>query len=135
MCHAQLKHPADGEENQNGGGQLLLESKLTAQPHYREVCGEKDHGCLDSSGELWNRVGMNKGEERKSFLDGLDYLFNVASCGHDILPCRDSGCESYQEGADRGIYSVKAVNCFPYTFSISTHIVFKENLPNPTLPY
>jgi hypothetical protein len=47
----------------------------------------------------WNRGGMKKEEDRKSFLDRLDHLFNIASCGHNILPCTEAGCEGCQEGA------------------------------------
>ena len=47
----------------------------------------------------WNRGGMKKEDDRKSFIDKLDYLFNIASCGHNILPCSEAGCEGCQEGA------------------------------------
>ena len=53
-------HPADGDKNQDRGGQLPVESKLKPQPHQREVCGEKDHGCLDSSEELFLEQRWNK---------------------------------------------------------------------------
>ena len=68
-----------------GGGELLAESKLNAQPGT-----EKDLCCLDSSGELCLEQRWHK-ENRKSFFDILDYWFNN-------LPWTESGCEGCMSG-------------------------------------
>ena len=46
----------------------------------------------------WDKGGMFKEKDRRHFLDKLDFLFNIASCSHEILPCSESGCEGCQEG-------------------------------------
>ena len=44
----------------------------------------------------WKRVGQ---EDSKTFQDKLDFLFNIAFCSHNILPCIESGCQGCQEKA------------------------------------
>ena len=44
----------------------------------------------------WKRGGMKKEEDRVTFKEKLDMLFNIASCSHTIVPCAEAGCEGCQ---------------------------------------
>ena len=54
----------------------------------------------------WNRGGMYKETDRKVFCDKLDIPFYIASCNHDILSCREFGCNGCQDKAH-----LKDCNC------------------------
>ena len=41
----------------------------------------------------WKRGGMKKEEDRNKFQEKMDFLFNIASCSHSIVPCGEAGCE------------------------------------------
>ena len=45
----------------------------------------------------WNRGGMKKEENKKMFLEKLDFLLEITSCTHEIHPCAEFGCEGCQE--------------------------------------
>ena len=43
------------------------------------------------------RGGMKKEENKKMFLDKLDFLLEITSCNHKIHPCAEFECEGCQE--------------------------------------
>ena len=42
---------------------------------------------------------MNKKEPREKFLVKLDYLFNIASCSHNIISCEEALCKGCEVAA------------------------------------
>ena len=47
----------------------------------------------------WKRGGMIKEKDRAKFMDKLDFLFDIASCSHNILACSEMDCEGCKQGA------------------------------------